>query len=74
MAIGEWSSEAMARRYIETLNVFAAGLRNYADLVFAAPAGATGGDVGTAAPSPAHVPKKQTTIELCCLLHTRRCS
>ena len=38
VALGDWSSEAMARRYIETLNVFAASTRNYADLVFTPPA------------------------------------
>ena len=34
MSIGEWSSEAMARRYIATLNVFAAGSKNYTDIAF----------------------------------------
>jgi hypothetical protein len=47
--IGGWSGEAMARRYIETLNVFAAGTRNYADQVFAVPAGTSsaGGEAGS---------------------------
>ena len=30
--IGGWTSEAMARKYIETLNVFAKGTPNYSDL------------------------------------------
>ena len=30
--IGGWTSEAMARKYIETVNVFAKGTRNYSDL------------------------------------------
>ena len=30
--IGGWTSEAMARKYIETLNLFAKGTPNYSDL------------------------------------------
>ena len=34
MALGEWSSEAMLRRYIERLDAFSMDARNYTDVVF----------------------------------------